>query len=248
MTCAWQDRLRLYADGELAGPELAQFEEHLRACQTCPAQALVLLQAKRAMRSAAAQVFAPTAEFRLKIAHGIRPKRSRWRLSWAPVAFATALALAILVAAAVWIRRPQPTALLAEIVDVHTATLASSNPVDVISTDRHTVKPWFEGKLPFSFNLPELQTSQFQLLGGKLVYLEQDPGAYLLFAAGKHRVSVFIFRDQVADISARSFHGFAVETWRAKGLRYLAISDATPQAVGALCDLLKSAQTENAEP
>ena len=56
---------------------------------------------------------------------------------------------------------------LAELVDLHVATLASANPVDVISTDRHTVKPWFQGKLPFTFNLPELQNSSFKLVGGR---------------------------------------------------------------------------------
>ncbi len=59
------------------------------------------------------------------------------------------------------------------------ATLASSSPVDVISTDRHTVKPWFQGKIPFAFNLPELQNSEFSLLGGRMTYLEQTPASRL---------------------------------------------------------------------
>ena len=249
MSCAWQNRLSLYADGELPGPELAQFEEHLRACQTCPAQALALAQSKRAVRNAAAQTFTPTAEFRLKIAHSIQPRR---RFFWPRVAFATALALALLVAAALWTRRPRANDLLAEIIDVHTTALASPNPVDVISTDRHTVKPWFEGKLPFTFNLPELRDSQFELLGGRLVYVEKDPSAYLLFSAGKHKVSVFIIRDQarVARVSTEALaaQGFSIEAWQSNGLGYVAISDAGPQTVKSLCNLLKSAQTENAEP
>ncbi len=55
-----------------------------------------------------------------------------------------------------------------EIADLHVATLASSSPVDVISSDRHTVKPWFQGKIPFAFDLPELQNSDFSLLGGRM--------------------------------------------------------------------------------
>jgi anti-sigma factor RsiW len=68
-----------------------------------------------------------------------------------------------------------------EIADLHVATLASSSPVDVISTDRHTVKPWYQGKIPFAFNLPELQNSEFSLLGGRMTYLDQTPGAHLIY-------------------------------------------------------------------
>jgi len=70
-----------------------------------------------------------------------------------------------------------------EIADLHVSTLASSSPVDVISTDRHTVKPWFQGKIPFAFNLPELQNSEFTLIGGRMTYLDQTPGAHLIYDA-----------------------------------------------------------------
>ena len=76
------------------------------------------------------------------------------------------------------------------------ATLASASPVDVISADRHTVKPWFQGKIPFAFNLPELQNSEFSLLGGRMTYLDQTPGAHLIYDVRKHHISVFIFQEQ----------------------------------------------------
>ena len=76
------------------------------------------------------------------------------------------------------------------------ATLASANPVDVISTDRHTVKPWFEGKIPFTFNLPELEGSPFALVGGRVSYLNQSPGAELIFRVRQHQISVFIFQER----------------------------------------------------
>jgi hypothetical protein len=64
--------------------------------------------------------------------------------------------------------------LVGELVDQHVVALSSVNPVDVISEDRHTVKPWFQGKLPFAFNLPELAGTNVTLIGGKLVYLQQQ--------------------------------------------------------------------------
>src|SRR5579863_78943 len=83
-----------------------------------------------------------------------------------------------------------------ELVDQHVATLASLSPVDVVSTDRHTVKPWFQGRIPFTFDLPELQNSEFSLLGGRMAYLEQTPGAQLIYKIRKHEISVFVFQEQ----------------------------------------------------
>ena len=60
--------------------------------------------------------------------------------------------------------------------------LASANPYDVVSSDRHTVKPWFQGQIPFAFNLPEFAGTEFTLLGGRLVYLHQQPAAQVVVA------------------------------------------------------------------
>jgi anti-sigma factor RsiW len=135
----------------------------------------------------------------------------------------------------------------AELVDLHVAMLASANPVDVVSTDRHTVKPWFQGKLPYTFNLPELQGSSFMLRGGKLVYFQHNPGAHLLFEERRHQISVFILQDEPnsarlpAAVTPSSFQGFSVETWSQSGLRYVIISDTSPADIHALADLLRAA-------
>src|SRR6202034_1646900 len=118
-----------------------------------------------------------------------------------------------------------------EVADLHVAMLASSSPVDVVSSDRHTVKPWFQGKIPFTFDLPELQNSEFSLLGGRMTYLEQTPGAHLIYELRKHRISVFIFQEEelrvrFGDSSVTKELSFSVETWSRGGLRYFAIGDA----------------------
>jgi anti-sigma factor RsiW len=252
MTCAWHSKLSHYTDDELSRLEAAQLEEHLRACSSCAVEALILGKAKRSVRTAASHTFTPSPEFRAKIAQTIKPQHSKWSV-WLPqLAFVGALVIAVALGLSLWGRRPQQRDLVAEIIDLHTSTLASPNPVDVISTDRHTVKPWFEGKLPFTFNLPELSNSEFQLIGGRLVYVAQAPGAYLLFGAGRHRVSVLILQDQayLTGISsvATLDRGFSLENWHTNGLRYVAISDASPQTVESLCNLIKSAQGGGLEP
>jgi anti-sigma factor RsiW len=119
--------------------------------------------------------------------------------------------------------------------------------VDVVSTDRHTVKPWFQGRIPFTFNLPELQNTQFVLLGGRVTYLNQLPGAHLLYEIRKHRISVYIFQDrpefgtaqqQGKVINERSFH---LESWADSGLRYYVIGDVASEDLESLCRLLRAA-------
>ena len=137
--------------------------------------------------------------------------------------------------------------LLSELADLHVGTLASSNPVDVVSTDRHTVKPWFAGKIPFTFNLPELQDSPFTLVGGKVSYLNQSPGAELIFRVRQHQISVFIFQEQalgnehVRD-AAQSALSFNVRSWSHNGLRYFVIGDAGAQDLDKLSELMKAAR------
>jgi len=134
---------------------------------------------------------------------------------------------------------------VSELVDLHVATLASSTPVDVVSTDRHTVKPWFAGKIPFTFNLPELQGSPFELVGGRVSYLEQSAGAELIFRVRKHQISAFIFQDRAvppdfpASADARSFH---LESWKQGDLRYFVIGDASAEDLRALRNLLENAK------
>jgi anti-sigma factor RsiW len=133
-----------------------------------------------------------------------------------------------------------------EIADLHVAALASSSQVDVVSSDRHTVKPWFQGKIPFTFDLPELQNSEFSLLGGRMTYLGQTPGAYLIYAVRKHELSVFIFperdfRDNWSKNSKVTKKlSFNVESWSQGGLRYFVIGDAGAADINNLTKLFKA--------
>jgi anti-sigma factor RsiW len=81
---------------------------------------------------------------------------------------------------------------VSEVSDLHIATLAAGLGPQVVSSDRHTVKPWFQGKLPFSFNLPDNLPGDTKLDGANLTYLHNQPVAQLLYTIGRHRVSVFL--------------------------------------------------------
>ena len=121
---------------------------------------------------------------------------------------------------AIVLRNDDAERIQAEVVSAHLRSLQAGHLTDVISTDRHTVKPWFEGRLPFSFPIPELAGTPFRLLGGRVVYWRQQPGAYLLLGKGGHRLSLFVFR---GDPTPRldEGNGFNTRTWRANGLLYV---------------------------
>jgi anti-sigma factor RsiW len=138
--------------------------------------------------------------------------------------------------------------LVAEACDLHIATLAANQPPQVISSDRHTVKPWFQGKLPFSFNLPDPLPDSATLDGANLVYLGNRPVAQLLFSIGRHRVSVFVEQRSRADVPGASgswnsaHEGFNVVGFSTAELEMIAISDVDPSRLSDLADSLEAAQ------
>jgi anti-sigma factor RsiW len=134
--------------------------------------------------------------------------------------------------------------LVTEVVDEHIAAMAAAAP-QVISTDRHTVKPWFQGKLAFSFDLPSALPPDITLDGADLVQLDGRPAAQLLFSIGKHHASVFLRQRSEGDPAIRSTqrNGFHVDGFRTSGLDALAVSDADPQRLHALALAVQAAQS-----
>jgi len=203
-------------------------------------------------------MFTPDPAFRARVERSIGARRpsatlssssSLGRRGWLPVFEIATVAAVLLIGAALFLtlhRGRGEQRLISELVDQHVATLASSNPADVISTDRHTVKPWFAGKIPFTFNLPELQGSPFVLVGGRVSYLSQSPGAELIFRIRQHQISVFIFqekelKDARENGTVRTGFSFEVRSWRHNGLCYFVIGDASPQDLDKLSELLQAA-------
>ena len=242
----WQPKLDLYLDSELSAEEMRGMDAHLRECPSCSGDALRRLQLKRATHLAG-QRYTPSAEFRRRIQRQVVAKgRPRPGWLWVPVLAAAMVLFAAVVTVGRWYERSRSQQVLAELADLHVTDLASATPVDVVSSDRHTVKPWFQGKLPFTFDLPELQGTGYTLVGGRMAYLEHEPGAHLLYNVGAHHISVFIFRDRseierafpARDSSSRVL-SFYLESWGAGDLRYFVIGDASPEAIQGLSRLLK---------
>jgi anti-sigma factor RsiW len=246
-------------DAELPLPEMEDLRAHLATCAACAATALALMESKMAVRRAGNRYAAPS-QLRAKVLdlaksetgqppNAIRNERTVRGASflhlWPRWALATAALLVLAAGLFVVANRRQSAKAVAELADLHVTTLASANPVDVLSTDRHTVKPWFQGRIPFTFNLPELQGTPFALVGGSVTYLHQEPGAHLLFAYQRHFISVFIFRDtsqisMPASFSADKTSSFGLRTWTKEGLHYVVIGDASAPIIDKLTELLQN--------
>jgi anti-sigma factor RsiW len=165
-------------------------------------------------------------------------------LAWVALAAALLLTVSLLG----WRQLHQNSTLAAELLDQHLATLSSGATPQVISTDRHTVKPWFQGRLPFSFNLPDAGAlpRDTALIGADLTYINGQPAALLLFTIHKHEVSIFLTQRASSPTlttlpSTRA--GFTIHTAATPDLRIVAVSDVNPAELDLLVTAVVQAQS-----
>jgi len=240
----YRGRLDAALDGELSAEEMTLLDTHLRDCRACAADALARTQWKHAARSAGKR-YAASPAFRRQVLEKIQPrKKVSWVWHWTPQFAMAVLLLGVIAGLLVRSRTSERQEPLGELADLHVSTLASNNPVDVLSSDRHTVKPWFQGKVPFTFDLPELGNSPYRLIGGRMAYIQQSPAAHLIFQYQQHRISVFVFQDKPDLTGGRAqdagkLRFFNMESWNNGGLRFVMVGDAAPEVLDGLAQLLK---------
>jgi anti-sigma factor RsiW len=236
MNCAQCVRLldaRL--DDELDAATAAELDnhmEHCAECQTLRAERLALAAALQRAREARGVPVALEQRIRAAIAGNAAPvgrKGPGWPL---------AIAMAVAAAALAWIvtltlvrpESPRPD-LLHAIVDRHVAALAAggpqSVPLQVTSTERHEVKPWFQGRAPLSPPVPDLAPEGFELLGGRVERIGERAVAVVAYRIRKHPVELYAWVDAGPDAPMReqSSRGFSTVQWRADSLSFTAISD-----------------------
>jgi anti-sigma factor RsiW len=260
------DKLSAYIDGELPAAEQQAIEQHLAQCHACALRVLSATRLKAATARAGNR-FAPppdalarlTAQLHSQTQQLSQPQLqskpqpkpvariySIRRAAWGALAAALLLSVSFLG----WRQLHSANTLAAELLDQHLATLSTAATPQVISTDRHTVKPWFQGRLPFSFNLPEASAlpPDTTLKGADLTYLNNQPVALLLFTIHKHEVSIFLTQratgpDLTSLPNARS--GFNLHTATTADLRIIAVSDVNPAELDNLLTALVQAQKPN---
>jgi anti-sigma factor RsiW len=243
------DEVSAFIDGELSASAALDLERHLTTCHSCTTLIVSAMQLKAATARASERFVVPpdalsrlTAQLRPDTPK--RPARVYFFRSWTWGAMAASLILVVSFIG--WRETRQSNNLAAELLDQHLAVLSGGASPEVISSDRHTVKPWFQGKLPFSFNLPDALPAGITLNGGDLTYLHGQPAALLLFNIGKHQASVFLTQRSVnesAPVSPGLQSGFVIQYANTHDLRITAVSDANPSDLALLMSALVGAQS-----
>jgi mycothiol system anti-sigma-R factor len=239
-----------YLDGELDAVRAAEFERHLEQCPEC----VTALESQESLRSSLqrAELYekAP-AELRQKVLSSLRPaagpipfvapRRRAAVAQWLAIA-----AVLLLLLYSGWRLFPglgqknDQTALAAQIVDAHLRSLEPGHLTDVISTDQHTVKPWFDGKLDFAPPVQDFAADGFPLTGGRLDVVGGRTVAALVYGRRKHFVNVFIWPSNNPDAppSSGAQQGYHWITWQKNGMAYWAVSDTAAADLDELQRLL----------
>jgi anti-sigma factor RsiW len=261
--------LNALADGELSTDDMVVAKEHLDICQACTSIALTQALLKTATAKAGQRYDLPQGfEEQLKRFLALQqaaaaeasageeaaPKTVAAR--WVALSgWAVAAVVLVVFVSGIFLYRvagrfgaasAERAALVAEASDLHIAALAASGPPQVVSSDRHTVKPWFQGKIPFSFNLPESLPEDTKLDGANLTYLHNRPVAQLMYSIGRHRVSVFVQESSGAKPSggpATEYAGFHVAGFRKGDLEVIAVSDVDNARLAGLVNAIEQVQT-----
>jgi len=243
--------LNAYVDDELDVRASLEMEAHLQGCETCAARQGELRQLSRTVRANASR-FAPSAEFEEKLRARlraelapapVRPARPAWfRRAGLAVQLVAALALAW-TGGVWWERRGVAHDLTAEVFQAHVRSLLGDHLVDVESSDRHTVNPWFQGKLPFAVGARDHAADGFALAGGRLDYLAGQPVAALVYRHGPHAINEFVWpagsasTEPVREFEAR---GYSSRAWVQDGMNHWLVSDVDPSALAQLVELVRA--------
>lgn len=230
MDCkAAREQVPLYFDGELDRATARELETHLDDCAECR-DALVALDALRRGLREDAPRYAATGQLRERLQaelreHRLRPSR-RTQRPWLALAASAALAFVAGGGAVLLWQQQTGTPIAHDLFESHWRALAAASPVDVISTDRHTVKPWFAGKLADAPLVQDFAEQGFALVGGRLDYAGSARVAVLVYRHGQHLIDVFVLPASVGAAPAASLRdGYALDPVSLGGRPAAMVSD-----------------------
>jgi anti-sigma factor RsiW len=222
-----QERIHPYVDGELDVVNAREVELHLSACEECRG----LEQRIRALTEAltrSAPAYRAPARLRKNVRAALRLETKPARqTSWLVFATGAACALLLFVFALFQTTRASRNAIADEVVANHVRSLLAAHLVDVASSNQHTVKPWFDGKIDFAPEVRDLAGNGFPLVGGRLDYLNGRTVAALVYERNKHPINLFIVpaTSRGSEFSSLTRRGYNLIHWTRGEMDYWAVSD-----------------------
>lgn len=243
------------ADGELDLVRHLDLAAHLRACPQCARLAVEARDRRDALRQSLPRFTAPpelAGRIRAALetegapaAVATHPPRRPLFFSplWNIAGLAASLAFAVLVGFSWGNSRARAGLLVDEAVTDHVRSLQAGHLMDVVSTDQHTVKPWFAGRLDFAPPVTDLAAAGFPLGGGRLEHLAGRPAAALVFHRRQHAINLFIWPADAGAVSARQSgrDGYNTESWSQGGLNFLVVSEIPAAELGQFAAAFRAA-------
>ena len=238
MQCVESLRVQAYFDGEVDAVSALDVERHAERCPECRALLEHLARTRARIRAELEFGQAPP-QLRAELARrldeeassGVRPATRRTRALWRARPFwlgaggGAGAALAASLALFVWTAAPRES-VLDGLVSAHVRSLLPQHLTDVVSTDRHTVKPWFAGHADVSPVVADFAAAGYRLVGGRVDYFEGQRAAVVVYEHGQHVINVFTWAARgraMPQFSTRS--GYHIACWQSGNLQYCAVSD-----------------------
>jgi anti-sigma factor RsiW len=250
MSCNEALRVHAYFDGELDAGAAAEIERHLETCPDCAAL-LKDLEFSRSSLRAHVPYHRASDALHERIADALDDEygeRSWPRKSWTGIPFLTGAvsgggvtALAAVLAFFLLLQ-PPPDLLVADLTNAHLRSLISDHSIDVVSSDRHTVKPWFAGHTDVSPPAVNFASQGYSLIGGRADYIDGHRAAVVVYRHGKHIVNVFAWiagNERLPSTTLRN--GYHLVFWKSGNIAYCAVSDTGLDEIATLTHLIQNA-------
>jgi anti-sigma factor RsiW len=239
-----RELLHAYADGELDLVRAREIEQHLQSCDDCR-QATEQIRALSEALTSDAPAYRAPAHLRRNIRKALRREAKETERSFSPwMIFAAGAACAAVLFAYVFfqMRASSGNAIVDQVIANHVRSLLATHLVDVASSDQHTVKPWFDGKVDFAPDVQDFAMSGFPLIGGRLDYIDGKTAVALVYQRNKHPINIFILPasgaagDSLPTSSSR--RGYNIFSWTHHEMNYWAVSDLNETELRNLVALL----------
>ena len=241
-----RELLHAYVDGELDLANARETERLLQSCADCRGTERAIRELRSALTSDAPAYRAP-AHLRRNVRAALRREAKSTRQTLSPwLVFATGAAFAaVLIGAVLFQTMPgvRGNTIVDQVVASHVRSLLAAHLVDVVSSDQHTVKPWFDGKIDFAPEVRDLSANAFPLLGGRLDYLDDKTLVALVYQRNKHPINLFITpaptsRSTSPKVMTR--RGYNVFAWTNNGMNYWAVSDLNQAELSEFTELVRA--------